>query len=485
MGEGPKDLKNDAGRFDAPRNDDMMGRGDADAIGRGVTGTEPLPTAGAYPSGATSARPRDEAADETSEETSDIRAEIEQKRADISETIDEITARLAPGNLMSQATGSVKESARDAVRRATDTASETARRVADRTSDTARRVTDRASETARRVADRATDTARRAANTAGETASQVADSTRRMSRTAVYQVREHPWSAGAVLVGLGAAVLWMMSRRSSGAEEWDVDDYSEESLYYEDDEVVVDRGNRFVNVMRDNPVPLALTTIGLGWWLWNQRAGRRVSYESGYPASTVESTWDERSEYGADAGGYRSFDSERGVWVGGEDRTDTTTDRVKQTVSDATDRARATLSNATDRAREKMGDVAGRTRVVAGRAQRQVGQYARQASSQLEYWMERNPLAVGAVAMAIGAAVGMALPETRREQELMGDARDRVVDNARTMANQAVDRAKNAAENLVGTARNAADTSSSTAGAARDVIDRASQAAKDTINKIE
>ena len=28
MGEGPKDLRDDAGRFDAPRNDYMVGRGD-------------------------------------------------------------------------------------------------------------------------------------------------------------------------------------------------------------------------------------------------------------------------------------------------------------------------------------------------------------------------------------------------------------------------------------------------------------------------
>ncbi|HZA36418.1 MAG TPA: hypothetical protein VE505_15885, partial [Vicinamibacterales bacterium] len=98
-------------------------------------------------------------------------------------------------------------------------------------------------------------------------------------------------------------------------------------------------------------------------------------------------------------------------------------------------------------------------------------------------WMEENPLAVGAVAMAVGAAVGLALPETRREQELMGDARDRMVDNAKSMANTAVDRATEAAQNLVGTAKGAADTTSTTANTAQDAISRASQAAKDTINK--
>ena len=489
MGEGPKDLRDDAGRFDAPRNDDMVGRGDPDIVGRGTAGAEPLtPASTAYPYGSSTgstgadsavmstARDNPNASDstDTTPETAEIRAEIEQKRADISETIDEITQRLSPGNLVSQATDTVKDTARDTMHRVTGTASDTARRVA---------------------------------GSASEAASQVADSSRRAGRTAVYQVREHPWSAGVLLAGLGAAAWWMMSRRSSGVEEWDVDDYTEESLYYDDDEQFTeDRGNRFVSVVRDNPVPIALTTIGIGWWMWNQRSGsRRVTYGSGYPASSFDSTWDTRSGYGAagaEAGTYRRFDSERGVWVGGEEG-EGTTERVKHAVSDASDRARETLSDATgraretlddvsgrtrraaSRARETLDDVSGRTRRAASRAQQQIGQYSRQAKSQLHYWMEENPLAVGAVAMAVGAAVGLALPETRREQEMMGDARDRMVDNAKSMANTAVDRATEAAQNLVGTAKGAADTTGSTANAAQDAISRASQAAKDTINKAD
>jgi hypothetical protein len=108
MGEGPKDLRDDAGRFDAPRNDDMVGRGDPDIVGRGIAGAEPLtPATNAYPYGSTTttgadadvmstARDNPNASDstDTTPETAEIRAEIEQKRADISETIDEITQRL-------------------------------------------------------------------------------------------------------------------------------------------------------------------------------------------------------------------------------------------------------------------------------------------------------------------------------------------------------------------------------------------------------
>ena len=43
------------------------------------------------------------AAPDPTREMAEIRAEIEHKRAEISETIDEITERLSPGNLASQA----------------------------------------------------------------------------------------------------------------------------------------------------------------------------------------------------------------------------------------------------------------------------------------------------------------------------------------------------------------------------------------------
>lgn len=52
---------------------------------------------------------------------------------------------------------------------------------------------------------------------------------------------------------------------------------------------------------------------------------------------------------------------------------------------------------------------------------------ARKAQNQMRRMLRENPLMVGAAAIVVGAAVGMALPETERENELMGEARDSVV----------------------------------------------------------
>lgn len=75
---------------------------------------------------------------------------------------------------------------------------------------------------------------------------------------------------------------------------------------------------------------------------------------------------------------------------------------------------------------------------------------ARKAQNGLQRMLRQNPLLVGAAAMLAGAAVGASLPETERENELMGEARDTVVDRAQQAAENAVTAVKEAANDVVG-----------------------------------
>jgi hypothetical protein len=52
--------------------------------------------------------------------------------------------------------------------------------------------------------------------------------------------------------------------------------------------------------------------------------------------------------------------------------------------------------------------------------------------------VEDNPLAVGAIAVAVGAAIGMALPETQTERDVLGPAAERAVTTAERAATDAV-----------------------------------------------
>jgi len=91
---------------------------------------------------------------------------------------------------------------------------------------------------------------------------------------------------------------------------------------------------------------------------------------------------------------------------------------------------------------------------------RDAGQRMRRATStargRVQQFVRENPLAAGVIAAAVGATVGVALPETQRENELMGEARDAVVDRAQEAARGAAERVKDAARQVQDVATEAA-----------------------------
>ena len=112
--------------------------------------------------------------------------------------------------------------------------------------------------------------------------------------------------------------------------------------------------------------------------------------------------------------------------------------------------------------RRTAGDVVHKVEDMAGRAQESIGEathdagervksIAREAKARgvhmegrLEDIYYERPLAAGAVALAAGTALGLAIPITRREEELMGKARDEVVGKVTEMAQEAMEQAQQA-----------------------------------------
>lgn len=114
-----------------------------------------------------------------------------------------------------------------------------------------------------------------------------------------------------------------------------------------------------------------------------------------------------------------------------------------------TDAAGNVVSDAASRASEYIDDA----RYAARRT-------TRRAQNSFDRVLRENPLALGAAATIIGAAIGMTVPATETENEWMGDARDSVVERARGVASEAAERVQNAAEQIK-------DVASRTAEAAR------------------
>jgi hypothetical protein len=171
--------------------------------------------------------------------------------------------------------------------------------------------------------------------------------------------------------------------------------------------------SRVVQQLRANPIPGAMVGIGVAGlaWLafgsrddrWRPPQGRR--FASGPYGRTA-----------ASAG-------------------------IETAVEGAVDRAKELTSKTGEYARE----VGWKAQQTTRRAQTQLQQTTRRAQTRLQRAINENPLFIGAAALAAGAMIGMAVPETERENEWMGETRDNVVEEAQHVARHAANRVQGAA----------------------------------------
>ncbi|MBI2400554.1 MAG: hypothetical protein HYV23_05800 [Deltaproteobacteria bacterium] len=95
---------------------------------------------------------------------------------------------------------------------------------------------------------------------------------------------------------------------------------------------------------------------------------------------------------------------------------------VQATTEGKTAEAREKVHDISQKAREKAQRLRGRVSEKTGYAGEELRGRASEARSIFHDLVEDNPLAVVAAAFAIGSALGLGLPETRKERELLGEA---------------------------------------------------------------
>jgi hypothetical protein len=83
------------------------------------------------------------------------------------------------------------------------------------------------------------------------------------------------------------------------------------------------------------------------------------------------------------------------------------------------------------------------------------------AQNQLQQTWDRNPLLMGAAAGILGAVIGSLVPESDRENELMGPARDNIVEGVEQAVQNKVEQVQNAATNAVNEVQKAVGITSS------------------------
>jgi len=84
------------------------------------------------------------------------------------------------------------------------------------------------------------------------------------------------------------------------------------------------------------------------------------------------------------------------------------------------------VGSATDAA----GDAVDEARRFAGQVPEGIQDVTRDVGYTTQRVFDENPLAVGVAAVAVGAAIGMALPATRTERRVLGPTTERFVDQA-------------------------------------------------------
>jgi ElaB/YqjD/DUF883 family membrane-anchored ribosome-binding protein len=166
-----------------------------------------------------------------------------------------------------------------------------------------------------------------------------------------------------------------------------------------------------VGVIRQNPVPAALTGTGLTWLFVNRRRG-----------SSGQARYQDR------AYGY-------GYPTRYEDRTTS-----RSSAGEAMSRAQSRVGDAASRAQDRASEAASQAQERVSNLTHQARYQARRASGGFERMVRENPLAMGALAVGAGAALGLAIPQSTQEHEVMGEARDTFVEKAQEKAQDAQQR---------------------------------------------
>jgi ElaB/YqjD/DUF883 family membrane-anchored ribosome-binding protein len=137
-----------------------------------------------------------------------------------------------------------------------------------------------------------------------------------------------------------------------------------------------------------------------------------------------------------------------------------------------------TLASTADSARRSMHDARDSVSEAGSSAYRT----ARDLSDSASALLHDQPLVMGALGFAIGAALGGAIPETRMEDRMMGDTRDALKDSTTAMAAEQYEKAKDVAKKTVEEVQNEADKQGLTTESVEDVADDLGRKAGAVVN---
>lgn len=148
---------------------------------------------------------------------------------------------------------------------------------------------------------------------------------------------------------------------------------------------------------KQNPLPIALTAIGIGWLMALGRQPAQPSYGSS-----------------------------------------TSTSGLRDKASGAMQSASDSLTSAKERVSGTMSSMRGHAGQMTESARYQWDR----ARGSVDYLVREQPLALGAIGLAVGAILAAMAPRTQKEEELMGEASRNLMEKAKETGSQQLEKAQ-------------------------------------------
>lgn len=178
------------------------------------------------------------------------------------------------------------------------------------------------------------------------------------------------------------------------------------------------------DTIKANPVPALLTAAGLIWLYSGRDKPPGGATSSSYG---METTTAGLSSAHAGSTGTASLDEQHGG-------------------------VREKLGNARSRVSESAHHAAGSVRERARGAKESARRGATRANEGFQHLLDENPMAAGAIGIAVGALLGSLIPATNKEDEWMGETSDRITGKAKEMARAGRDSLASAGREMTGSA---------------------------------
>lgn len=255
--------------------------------------------------------------------------------------------------------------------------------------------------------------------------------------------------------------------------------------------------NKLWQVAREHPMPAAVVGLGLGWLMVESSRKTEAGYD-GRDRGNYRSYGNSSYRQGY-AGSYSGYDSDQdsGVLSAAKDKVQDVAgsakdafssagDKVSDLAGQAKDQVSGLSHQVADKASTLGHQVADRASTLGHQVSDRASDLRRQAKTgvrraRVGFWqtMEENPLMVGAATLALGVIAGLLIPSTDREDELMGETRDHLLDQAKEAGQQVLDKSKHVAEAVADKVKEEARNQGLTP---EGVVDKVKNVAKEATN---